>query len=71
MAYQGFEAVRRGAAVGGARDPDAVAAEAGRRKYGKERFQRAAAAGKKMRGMAPRARALRRRSHMMPDGGME
>jgi hypothetical protein len=33
---------------GGARDPEAVAAAIGRKKYGKEKFQAAAAAGKKM-----------------------
>ena len=47
--YQGFEktvaAIRKG---GSARDPEAVAAAIGRKKYGKERFQKAAAAGKKL-----------------------
>ena len=33
---------------GGARDPAAVAAAIGRKKYGKEKFQAAAAAGKKL-----------------------
>ena len=47
--YQGFEktvkAIRKG---GSARDPEAVAAAIGRKKYGKERFQKAAAAGRKL-----------------------
>jgi hypothetical protein len=47
--YQGFEktvkAIKKG---GSARDPEAVAAAIGRKKYGKERFQKAAAAGKKL-----------------------
>jgi len=47
--YQGFEktvkAIKKG---GSARDPEAVAAAIGRKKYGKERFQKAAAAGRKL-----------------------
>jgi hypothetical protein len=47
--YQGFDktvnAIKKG---GSARDPEAVAAAIGRKKYGKERFQKAAAAGKKL-----------------------
>lgn len=38
---------------GEVRDPGAVAASIGRKKYGKSRFQKAAAAGKTMKGMAP------------------
>lgn len=47
--YMGFKktvaAVKKG---GSARDPEAVAAAIGRKKYGKEKFQKAAAAGKKL-----------------------
>lgn len=47
--YMGFEktvkAIKKG---GSARDPEAVAAAVGRKKYGKEKFQKAAAAGKKL-----------------------
>ena len=47
--YQGFKktvaAIKKG---GSARDPKAVAAAIGRKKYGKEKFQKAAAAGKKL-----------------------
>jgi len=47
--YMGFEktvkAIKKG---GSARDPEAVAAAIGRKKYGKKAFQKAAAAGKKM-----------------------
>lgn len=46
--YMGFKAVMAAAKKGGARDPAAVAASIGRKKYGKEKFQAAAAAGKKM-----------------------
>ncbi|MGA0164596.1 MAG: hypothetical protein ACO3LE_10205, partial [Bdellovibrionota bacterium] len=46
--YMGFKAVMAAAKKGGARDPAAVAAAIGRKKYGKEKFQAAAAAGKKM-----------------------
>jgi hypothetical protein len=47
--YMGFKktvaAIKKG---GGAEDPEAVAAAIGRKKYGKEKFQKAAAAGKKL-----------------------
>jgi hypothetical protein len=46
--YMGFKAVMASAKKGGARDPAAVAAAIGRKKYGKEKFQAAAAAGKKL-----------------------
>jgi hypothetical protein len=42
-----FEQVKRSAAASGARDPDAVAAAAGRAKYGKERMAKLAAKGRK------------------------
>jgi hypothetical protein len=42
-----FAAVEKSAAAGGARNPGAVAAAIGRKKYGKARFQRMAAAGRK------------------------
>lgn len=51
MAYMGFAKVKASAARGGARNPGAVAAAIGRKKYGKARFQKAAARGVKMRGM--------------------
>jgi hypothetical protein len=46
--YEGFKEVEESAAKSGASDPGAVAAAIGRKKYGKEAFQHAAAAGKKM-----------------------
>lgn len=52
--YEGFAKVKAAAAKGGARDPGAVAAAIGRKKYGKAKFQKAAAAGKKMKGMKPK-----------------
>ena len=42
-----FRAVAKAAKAGGARNPEAVAAAIGRKKYGKARFQRMAARGKK------------------------
>ena len=51
MAYQGFKKVEASAKASGARNPGAVAASIGRKKYGKARFQKAAASGTKMRGM--------------------
>jgi hypothetical protein len=52
VAYQGFKAVEASAKASGARNPGAVAAAAGRKKYGTRRFQKAAASGIKMRGMS-------------------
>jgi len=47
--YMGFSKVEREIAKrGDVRDPGAVAASIGRKKYGKEKFQKAAAAGKKL-----------------------
>lgn len=47
--YMGFDKLEKAIKKGGsARDPGAVAAAIGRKKYGKERFQKAAAAGKKL-----------------------
>jgi len=43
----GFKAVQKAVAAKGARNPAAVAAYIGRKKYGKEKFQAMAAAGKK------------------------
>jgi hypothetical protein len=45
--YMGFAAVKKAVAAKGARNPAAVAAYIGRKKYGKEKFQAMAAAGKK------------------------
>lgn len=53
MAYEGFKAVEASAAKSGARNPGAVAAAIGRKKYGKKKFQAAAAKGKKMKGAKP------------------
>ena len=45
--YMGFKAVEKAVAAKGARNPAAVAAAIGRKKYGKEKFQAMAAAGKR------------------------
>jgi len=42
-----FKAVKKAAAASGARNPSAVAAEAGREKYGQSLMTRLAVAGKK------------------------
>lgn len=42
-----FKAVEANAAASGARNPAAVAASVGRKKYGNAKFQKLAAAGKK------------------------
>ena len=47
-AYMGFEKTTRALAARGAKNPQALAAWIGRKKYGKEKFQRAAAAGRKL-----------------------
>lgn len=54
MAYIGFNKLKaRIAARGDVRDPGAVAASIGRKKYGKRLFQKYAAKGKSMRGVKP------------------
>lgn len=51
MPYEGFKAlVAKGV-------PPGAAANAGREKYGKDRFQKAAAQGRKMKGMKPADRS--------------
>lgn len=61
MAYVGFEKLKsKIAARGGVRNPGAVAAAIGRKKYGKKKFQSYAAQSKTMR----RAAAL----HSMKKG---
>ena len=53
--YMGFSRVRR--RLGGKKgvyDPAGLAAYIGRKKYGKKKFQRAAAKDKKMKGMRPK-----------------
>ena len=47
MAYIGFDKLA-------AKTSPAIAASIGRKKYGAKKFQAAAAAGKKMRGMEPK-----------------
>lgn len=47
-AYMGFTKTTKALASKGAKNPEALAAYIGRKKYGKEKFQAAAAAGKKL-----------------------
>mgnify|MGYP001561246862 CR=1 FL=1 len=52
MAYVGFAKLRsKIAAKGDVRNPGAVAASIGRKKYGSAKFQSYASQGKKMRGV--------------------
>jgi hypothetical protein len=54
MAYVGFDKLKNKiAAKGGVRNPGAVAASIGRKKYGAKKFNKAAASGTKMKGMKP------------------
>jgi hypothetical protein len=48
MGYEGFAKVKAEVASKGARDPGAVAASIGRKKYGAKKFNRAAAQGRKL-----------------------
>ena len=50
MAYEGFKAVEASAAKSGARNPAAVAAAVGTKKYGRKAMQKAAASGKSLKG---------------------
>jgi hypothetical protein len=53
MAYMGFKKVEASVAKNpNVRNPGAVAASIGRKKYGAKKFQKAAASGTKMRGMS-------------------
>jgi hypothetical protein len=53
--YIGFEKLKKKiAAKGGVSDPGAVAAAVARKKYGNKKVQKAAASGKKMKGMKPK-----------------
>jgi hypothetical protein len=73
MAYVGFNKLKAKVAAGGAKNPGAVAAAIGRKKYGKKKFQKAAAKGEKMKSMKPLHKAdkperLARASHYMEHG---
>lgn len=48
MAYIGFKKLKKKLAAKGAKNPAALAAWIGRKKYGKKKFQAAAAKGRKM-----------------------
>lgn len=50
MAYEGFAKVKADAAKSGARDPGAVAAAIGNKKYGAKAMHKAAASGKSLKG---------------------
>lgn len=48
MAYIGFKNLEKKLSKKGIKNPAALAASIGRKKYGKEKFQKAAAQGKKL-----------------------
>lgn len=50
MAYEGFAKVKAEVAKSGARNPGAVAAAIGRRKYGRKAMAKAAATGRSLKG---------------------
>lgn len=57
MSYVGFKKLKKKiAAKDGVTDPAAVAAAIGRKKYGKKKFQSAAAKGKSLKGAKPKAK---------------
>lgn len=53
MSYTPFKKMVSKLAAKGVRDPKALAASIGRKKYGKAKFQAAAAAGKSLRNAKP------------------
>jgi hypothetical protein len=54
MAFMGFDKLKKKLGKKkGIEDPGALAASIGRKKYGKKKFQKAAAKGEKMKGMKP------------------
>lgn len=60
MAYEGFKAVEKSVANNPkVKNPGAVAASIGRKKYGKKAFQKAAATGTKMKNTKPLSKAER------------
>lgn len=54
MAYVGFKKLTSELAKKGVKDPKALAAAIGRKKYGKAKFQEAAAKGKSLKGAKPK-----------------
>lgn len=54
MAYLGFKLLKEKLAKSGAKDPSAVAASIGMKKYGKSKFEKSAHAGKSMEHMKPK-----------------
>lgn len=54
MAYEGFKKLKEKVAEGGAKNPGAVAASIGMKKYGKKKFEKAAHEGKSMEHMKPK-----------------
>jgi hypothetical protein len=61
MAYLGFNKLKaKISARGGVRNPGAVAAAIGRKKYGKKKFQKAAASGSSLEHAKALTSAIRR-----------
>lgn len=54
MAYLGFKKLKAMLASKGAKNPGAVAASIGRKKYGKQKMAKAAAKGESLQGAKPK-----------------
>jgi len=54
MPYTGFKKLTKQLSKKGVKDPKALAAYIGRKKYGKAKFQKAAKGGKTLRGTKPK-----------------
>lgn len=54
MAYEGFDALKAKLGKKGVKSPGGLAATIGRKKYGKGKFDKFAAKGKSMKGVAPK-----------------
>lgn len=57
MAYVGFDKLKGKLKGKGIKNPGALAASIGRKKYGAKKFNKAAAKGKSMRGMKAKGQA--------------
>lgn len=64
MAYESFKKLREKLAEKGAKNPDALAAEIGRKKYGKKKMEKAAHEGKSLEHAKPK-KTLDEKSHLI------
>lgn len=54
MAHMGFKKIKEALAGKGIKDPEALAASIGRKKFGKEKFQEYASKGQSMKNVMPK-----------------